>query len=440
VSRPDRLLLAALPLLAGLLIMPPARAADTPQQQLKSLEKQLQDSRDKQAQFAKAAEVLAQEIAKLRNDSIATAKIAQTHEAALSDLEDQLAALNAEEASKAAELTRHRAQQQQLLMALARLARNPPEGMALAPGDPLAAVRSALLMGAAVAPLEAQARHLRDEIAGLAQIRQQIADAGAQEHAERLSLNQEQDRLTALIARKAVLQQEAQQGVEQSNQRYLQLASQAADMQQLIERLDSERKTRDAELQKRRDEQDRRADVERRDTERLMREQQKARPDERSQGVVVALPPPVIQDPTKPPPAARPFAKARGLLLYPASGHLLHRFGESDELGVASKGLTLETREAAQVVAPYDGRVLFAGAFKGYGQILIIEHGDGYHSLLAGLDRVDGTVGQWLVAGEPVGTMSKGGVKPRLYFELRHDGQPINPLPWLAALDEKVSG
>jgi septal ring factor EnvC (AmiA/AmiB activator) len=437
VPRPDRLLLAALLLLAaGPLTMLPARADDTPQQQLKALEKQLQDSRDKQVRFAKAAEVLAQEIAKLRNDSIATAKTAQAHESALSDLEEQLAALNAEEAHKAEELTRHRAQQQQLLMALARLARNPPEGMALAPGDPLATVRSAILMGAAVPPLEAQARQLRDEIAGLAQIRQQIAAAEAQEHAERQSLDQEQIRLTALISRKAVLQQEAQQGAEQSNQRYLQLASQAADMQQLIERLDSERKTRDAELQKRREEQDRRAEAERRDTERLMREQQRG---ERSQGVVVALPPPVIRDPTKPPPA-RPFVKAHGHLLYPASGHVLRRFGENDEFGVTSKGLTLETREAAQVVAPYDGRVLFAGAFKGYGQILIIEHGDGYHSLLAGLDRVDGAVGQWLVAGEPVGTMSKGDVKPRLYLELRHDGQPINPLPWLAAPDEKVSG
>jgi murein hydrolase activator len=420
--------------------MLPARAADTPQQQLKSLEKQLQDSRDSQAQFAKAAEALAQEIAKLRADSIATAKTAQIHESALSNLEEQLGVLNAEEAQKAAELARHRAQQQQLLMALARLARNPPEGMALAPGDPLDAVRSALLMGAAVPPLEAQARRLRDEIAGLAQVRQQIAEAQAQERTERSGLDQEQASLSTLIARKAALQQEAQQGVEQSNQRYLQLASQAADMQQLIERLDAERRVRDAELQKRRDEQDRVAEAERRDTERLMREQRKARPGERDQGVAVALPPPIIHDPTKPPPAARPFAKARGLLLYPVSGRLLRHFGENDELGVASKGLTLETRDAAQVVAPYDGRVLFAGAFKGYGQILIIEHGDGYHSLLAGLDRVDGTVGQWLVAGEPVGTMSRGDAKPRLYLELRHDGQPINPLPWLAARDEKVSG
>ena len=91
-------------------------------------------------------------------------------------------------------------------------------------------------------------------------------------------------------------------------------------------------------------------------------------------------------------------------------------------------------------MAPFDGQVMFAGPFRGYGHILIIGHGDGYHSLLAGLDRVDCSVGQWLVAGEPVGAMPEGTEKPRLYLELRHNNQPINPLPWLVTHAEKVNG
>ena len=170
-----------------------------------------------------------------------------------------------------------------------------------------------------------------------------------------------------------------------------------------------------------------------------MRQQPLPRAAPDAPAVEAALPPPAPLDPGKPA-SLRPFAKARGALLVPASGPIMRHFGENDELGVASKGLTFETREGAQVVAPFDGRVLFAGPFKGYGQILIIEHGDGYHSLLAGLDRIEGTVGQWLVAGEPVGTMPRGDVKPHLYLELRQNGQPINPLPWLATRDEKVSG
>jgi septal ring factor EnvC (AmiA/AmiB activator) len=439
VPRPELSPLAPLPLLlAGLLVCSTARADETPEQQLKSVQQQLEESRAKQAEYAHEAEALAREIAGLRADSITAAKAAQEHESALSSLEDQLAGLAADEARKSAELTRHRAQQQQLLMALERLARNPPEGMALGPGEPVDAVRSALLMGAAVPPLEAQARRLSQEIDDLAQVRRQIADAEARHRGERLSLDKEQTQLAALIARKAVLQDEAQHGAEETGQRQLQLAAQATDLQQLIERLDSERRARDAEAQRRREEQQRRAEAERRESERLMAMQQK-RPDAGDSSVVVTAPPPVIPDPTRPP-TIRPFAKARGALVYPASGRLMRRFGENDELGVTAKGLTFETRAGAQVIAPFDGRVLFAGPFKGYGQILIIEHGDGYHSLLAGLDRVEGTVGQWLVAGEPVGTMPRGEQKPRLYLELRHDGQPINPLPWLATRDEKVSG
>ena len=88
-------------------------------------------------------------------------------------------------------------------------------------------------------------------------------------------------------------------------------------------------------------------------------------------------------------------------------------------------------------MAPYDGQVVFAGQFRGYGQILIIEHNEGYHTLLAGLSRIDCVVGQWLMAGEPVGRMGRPvDGNPELYLELRRNGQPINPLPWLMVRKE----
>ncbi len=81
------------------------------------------------------------------------------------------------------------------------------------------------------------------------------------------------------------------------------------------------------------------------------------------------------------------------------------------------------------------------GPFRGYGQLLIIEHGEGYHTLVAGLSRIDGEVGQWLLAGEPIGQMGDGeGGRPSLYVEFRRNGEPINPLPWLAASETEVSG
>jgi len=83
---------------------------------------------------------------------------------------------------------------------------------------------------------------------------------------------------------------------------------------------------------------------------------------------------------------------------------------------------------------------MFAGPFRGYGQILIIEHGAAYHTLLAGLRRLDVKLGQWLLAGEPVGVMGTSESGPRLYVELRQAGRPINPLPWFAAVNDKVRG
>ena len=438
---PERFRHGLAPLLVAASLAIPAYAADTPEQRLKSVEKALDETRAKEAEFAHEAEALTAEIQQLRNDSVATAKAMQEHEAALSALEQRLAELGAEEGRKSEALNRHRTQQIRLLMALERLARDPPEGMALAPGDPIDGLRSAMLLGAAIPPLEIEARALRQEISALAVLRREIAEAETRHRAERFDLETEQERLAALIDRKSELQRQATHGAEESGQRQVQLAAQAGDLHELIERLSAERRIRDAaEAQRRQAE-----EAQRREAEQAAR--LASPPEEKADGtasgarttVEAALPPPPLGDPTKPS-GFHSFAGARGHLLTPASGELMRRYGENDELGVTSKGLTYETRPAAQVVAPYDGRVLFAGPFKGYGQILIIEHGDGYHSLLAGLDRVESPVGQWLVAGEPVGVMPKSATKPRLYLELRHNGQPINPLPWLATRDEKVSG
>ena len=91
----------------------------------------------------------------------------------------------------------------------------------------------------------------------------------------------------------------------------------------------------------------------------------------------------------------------------------------------------------APVVAVHDGKVIYAGPFRGYGRIIIIEHGQGFLTLLAGLDRIDIQAGQTVLAGEPVGTMQGPVGKDdarsrRLYIELRRNGAPVDPLAWLS--------
>ncbi|MGQ3029699.1 MAG: murein hydrolase activator EnvC family protein, partial [Ferrovibrionaceae bacterium] len=142
----------------------------------------------------------------------------------------------------------------------------------------------------------------------------------------------------------------------------------------------------------------------------------------------------------------------------PARGRIVGRYGETTESGAPRRGIVIATRAGAQVTAPAAGRVVFAGPFKGYGQLLIIAHSGGYHSLLSGFADIDASVGQRVVAGEPVGRMGSAdrpgearpqdaragtageGGGPGLYVELRHKGEPVNPLPWLAQGDRKANG
>ncbi|HKJ62082.1 MAG TPA: peptidoglycan DD-metalloendopeptidase family protein [Hyphomicrobiales bacterium] len=136
---------------------------------------------------------------------------------------------------------------------------------------------------------------------------------------------------------------------------------------------------------------------------------------------------------------AVPFSKAKGLLPFPASGKRLISFGSDDEVGGKSQGIRVETRSEAQITSPSDGWVIYAGKFRSYGQLLIINAGGGYHILLAGLGQIYTEVGQFVLAGEPVAAMGKstqvaaGSVQSRnpvLYIEFRKNAHPVNPDPW----------
>ena len=389
------------PLLAAgsLILATPGSAEESPQTRLEKVEKALGDSRARQAAAAAREAALAAELNSLRADAVTAALATQQHEAALSELDTRLAALASENRAKEIALARAGARQAQLLLTLADLAQSPPEGLLLAPVDPVDALRGALLMGRAVPALEARAGNLKTELAALAAVRAEIDATKARQGEARDALRADQEHIAALIERKARLQQTAARSAAEGRQRLQTLAAEAGTLRDLIDRLQGGETPP-------------------------------------SRAVATTPPRPEFAKPAR----IRPFAAAKGAMVVPVAGTLLRRYGAPDEVGAASRGLTFLTRPAAQVVAPFDGRVLFAGPFRGYGQILIIGHGDGYHSLLAGLEHVDSSVGQWLVAGEPVGTMADRADKPHLYLELRHNNQPVNPLPWLPTLVEKVNG
>lgn len=413
VSRLRRTALLAIFAAATVVAAVPANAQNSPQQKLHEVERQLESSRQQQQQLAKKAQDLANQIQGLRESAVHAAAGAQAQEATLDRLDAKLAGLAAQEQSEVAELRKKRGTEARVLMTLVQLARDPPTALALAPMPPVDAVRGGLLLGHAVPPLAAKARALSAEVARLEAVRAQISATESEHRVAADDLARDQVRIAALIARQQTLQQQTQQGLAENGHRQAALAAKAGNLRDLIAKLEAERRATEHHAERRAASHSAAAPLE-----------------------VTAATPATLGRP----PHIHSITQAKGHFAVPATGLLVIHFGEVQPSGITSKGLTFETRPGAEVVAPFDGRVAYAGPFKGYGQILIIDHGGGYYSVLAGLDRIEQSVGQWLVAGEPVGTMPQGSRRPRLYLELRDNGRPVNPLPWLAIHDEKVNG
>jgi len=418
--------LPATALVSALLLAPAggvaaAEGTDDPAARLRSIDRSIEEERRQGEASQRKAETLEREVQTLRRDLIAAAAAIQKHEAGMTRLETRLAELDRAEADRMAGLAAGRAQFDRTLMALQRIARHPPEALIVQPMAAGDVVRSAILLRAAVPEIERRTEALRAELAEIGAIRQAASQRRQELAAASQGLEAERRRLDTLIGRKATLKRQADAESRAAADRVAALAAEARDLRDLMARIEEESRRREAERQARAAE-------------------EKARR-ERAREAVAAPTPPAVDVPPTESGVLIPITQARGRLPFPVAGHLVGRYGQTTEAGLTRKGIAIETRVGAQVVTPYDGLVVFAGQFRGYGQILILEHGEGYHTLLAGLTRIDTVPGQWLAAGEPVGAMEGADREvPVLYMELRRNGQPINPLPWLASQKDKVSG
>jgi len=385
---------------------------------LRKVERQIARERKEQKTLARQRRTLKREAASLRKALIDGARRAQEKEAILTRLEKQLADLVDDAKAREAALAAQRRRLAGTLGALARLSRNAPQALIVYPGRPIDMVRSAMLLRVAVPQLKARTATLAGEIDTLARVKRDIAgklltlrDAGT-------ALDEERGRLRALLKRKDTLRRRTEAAWRKNTRRLRDLAARARTLRDLIAGL--------------------RKEARRKKIARAVSPPPAATP--AIPGRAGPATAPARPDSGAVPARLRPFP-ARGPITLPVAGRLVGRYGEATDFGDTARGIRLETRRGAQVVTPYDGKVVFAGPFRGYGQILIIEHRGGYHTLLAGMARIDAVVGQWVLAGEPLGVMgTRNNEKPTLYVELRRNGQPVNPLPWMAVANRKVRG
>jgi septal ring factor EnvC (AmiA/AmiB activator) len=384
--------LAGIALGIALIAASSASAAD----RLRDVQRAITDQQERLTYLGLQAEELAAEIARLQGELIAAAKHVQEREEELTRLERTLAALESLEREKSQALSAHRGDMSQLLGALQRLSIEPRETLVLGWRSPMDAVVTAQLLGFALPPIEAKADRLRTDLEEIADLRRQALRQRQDIALATASLKDARESLQQLVTLKASLRQTTEDERQAAAARIRALTEQADDLRDLLAALPPATAQADAST--------------------ALAAIRLERPED-----------------------LQPFPTKRVGLKPPVSGTLLIRFGAEAPDGSSSHGVTFETQPEGQIVAPHDGQIVFRGPFRGYGEILIMEHRGGYHTLLAGLGRTDVVVGQWLLAGEPIGvTESPSGGKARLYVELRRNGRPIDPWPWLEAHISKV--
>lgn len=402
--------------MVGAVLMPGAAPAST-SGKLEKIEDKLSKEKQRVKDLKAKAAQLKSEAADLRQEMIAAAARTQEQEALITNLEDQLVALRKDQDDRKRDLNKSSEKLSGTFGALSKLSTDSTRNFFLYPGEPLEAVHSAMLLQAAVPALRDRADILRVELAALKEVELDIAGKLSDLSRAKDQLRSKRARMEDLIKRKQRLAEQMNRDRSQSAERVSKLVNEAKSIKDLMEKLN---RTRPA---------PRPAPP--------MPEAGQV-PPAPSDGALAVRPP---QMPDVAPFDVKAFPD-HGRVNAPVTGRLVQRYGQDLGYGQSAKGLKISTRRQAQVVAPHDGRITFAGKFRDHGLILIIEHRGGYHTVLSGFDQLSVVTGQWLLAGEPVGVMGGGqdGRNPELYVELRRDGQPVNPLNWISAASIRVHG
>lgn len=381
-------------LLLALLATGPALAVEqarTPAD-LKRIQDEIAATEKKRAETEAERAKVDAEIVTLQSESVAIASEVQGLERDLTLADNRIVELETREFAFTKSLATRRDRIAPLLGALQRLRRDPPPALAVAPDDAVAAARGAMLIASVAEKLESEARALSNDLKALAEVRTALVTERDAALTRQDEIDARRKELAGLIERRQQMVDELNQGVTDALDRIQQLEANVSDMNDLLVWLDNNPVTA---------------------------------PSTTSATGVVTVSSAKSQ---------ASFAASRGKISWPAAGSVTARFGDRRPDGIEAPGITLKTRSEAQVTAPADGEIVFAGPFGDYGRLLILEPAKGYFILIGGFGRLDAAVGQHVLKGEPLGVMAaQGGAgEAQMYIELRRDGVPVDPLQWFA--------
>ena len=419
------ILLAALPMTVAASAQPIDQTAsiapqpDSSRDEYERVTREMTLSAERKAALAADIDSVKKDFASITAALIQSAKTEKKLGGDIEEISDRLADLGGQRETIRRSLNERRDVLAEVLGALERMGLNPPPAILVKPEDALASVRSAILLGAVVPELRQQTEILIGEMKEMSRVvasieaeRQRLSAAVGEQLAEK-------QRLSLLLDEKQRLQSAAETELQAEQSRSVELAARAESLKDLIASLERQAAKEDAARSAA-------AEKQRRDDE------------------VAALSVPESNRLM----GTAPFEALKRQIPLPVTGRFARRFGSDDGNGGVMLGDTLATQSAAIVTAPADGHVLYAGPFRSYGQLLILNAGDGYHVVLAGMSRINVSLGQAVLAGEPIGAMGEARVAStaatsemntaqELYVEFRKDGKPVDPSPWWA---DRLSG
>ena len=408
---------------AGVAVAPEAQKGAR-QEELDKIQAEQKRNAEIAAKLKAELDAIGEDRRKLNALLIGSAGTLQAVEGRIANAEARMNALAGNESTIQRSLSSRRVVIAEVLAALQRIGRRPPPALLVSPEDALQSVRSAILLGAVLPDMKVEVDTLVADLSELVRVRSEITAEREALGRDLAALSQERTRMTVLVQERQRKQADTEKALDAERGRAVQLARQADNLKDLIGRLEQEIAASAKAAA---------AAAARPGTE-------KTDP----KNTLAAL-----QDPGRLSPAVA-FASAKGALRLPLNGVRIREYGMPDGLGGTEKGLSVASRSGAQVTAPADGWVVYAGPFRSYGQLLILNAGGGYHVLLAGMERISVDLGQFVLTGEPVAVMgggpqsaaavATGSSQPILYIEFRKDGTPVDPSPWWAHDSEKVRG
>ncbi len=368
---------------------------ETAHKALVEIRKNISISRERVTFLTRQVEDLKKDQRALSNALIAAAKGERIVANDIAEREEKLKKMMEKRAQVHQSLKSRRAELSEVLAILERMGLNPVPALMMQPKDVLTSVRSSVLLGAVILKMQEKTRALTESLKELTNLSNSIATEYAALKTKIQNQAEQRKHLELLLEKKSKLQKKSEEELTEQQQKNIVLAKKAQSLEELILELDHQSKlSSDVSIQVRKNLQ-------------LL---------EKSN-----------------------FERRKGSLLFPVLGKKVQNIHESSQ--ITRFGEMIETESAAVVISPADALVAFAGPFRSYGQLIILNVGSGYHIILIGMSRINVTQGQFVLAGEPLGTMGMkfiansvaldiGKTAPMLYIEFRKRGKIVNPTPW----------